>query len=355
MSTPQQEDRITLKQLVDRLLDFVKHILSRLVFIVIVTVVVTVLVLGYNYLRKPTYSARTSFVLESDNSSGLGQLSSFASLAGINLGSLSESSDLFQIDNIQELYRSHRMLEKTLLTPIDHSDHELMIDYFGEVEDLTDRWVRKMGYQGVEFGGPRENLTRAQDSVLIEAVKVIRKDYLIISKPSRKLSILEVIVNHKDEDFAKAFNETLVENVNDFYIKTKTRKASQNLKLVQHQADSVKRALDEAMDRLAAVSEELPNANPLLATNQLPRQRALLDVTTSGEAYAEIVKNLEVAKISLRDRTPLIQVIDSPLLPLPHNIWKLMKALILGIGLGGFLAVTYVGGRYILVQALKEE
>ena len=71
---------------------------------------------SYNYLKSPIYYARTTFVLDNDNENSMGDLSSIASLAGINASSFIDASSLFQIDNIQEIYRSDKMIRKTLMS-----------------------------------------------------------------------------------------------------------------------------------------------------------------------------------------------------------------------------------------------
>ncbi len=74
---------------------------------------------------------------------------------------------------------------------------------------------------------------RVHDSILNEVVKVIKEKYLIVDKPSRKTTILEIGFDHKDELLAKSFNENLVSIVNDFYFKTKTQKTGENLKILK--------------------------------------------------------------------------------------------------------------------------
>ena len=66
--------------------------------------------------------------------------------------------------------------------------------------------------------------SRLHDSVLMEAVKIIKGKYLLVDKPSRKTTILEIGFDHKDELLAKSFNENLVSIVNNFYFKTKNTK-----------------------------------------------------------------------------------------------------------------------------------
>ena len=97
--------------------------------------------ISYNYLVKPTYFARTTFVLDNDSTSSMGDLSSLASLAGINASSFIDASSLFQIDNIQELYRSNTMIKKTLMSTANDGKKDFkLIDRFIEVEKLKNKW-----------------------------------------------------------------------------------------------------------------------------------------------------------------------------------------------------------------------
>ncbi len=99
----------------------------------------------------------------------------------------------------------------------------------------------------------------------------------------------------------------------------------------------------------------LPNANPLYATNQVPIRKLSIDVQTSGAVYAEMVKNLEVSKITLRNTTPLIQIIDEPILPLKDTTWSLLKTIVLGIMIGGLLMLTFLSLRYFYQQAMLDD
>lgn len=349
------EDRITLRVLIERVTDFSRYLLSKILYMAGGAFIMILLLFAYYNLKSPVYTARTSFVLDNESSASLGQLSSIASLAGVNLGGLSESGALFQIDNIQELYRSRRMIEKTLLSPSPHPDFDLLINHYGYVEELEERWNEKLAPEDLRFNKPREQLSRAQDSVLMEVVEIIQEKQLVVQKPSRKLTILEVSFKNKDEEFAKEFDEQLVKNVSDFYIETKTKKASDNLQVLQRQTDSVKIVLDRSIAELAEANEQLPNANPLLTTNQVSIRKLNIDVQTSALVYGEMVKNLEIAKVTLRNSTPLIQVIDIPILPLPDNIWKTLKIVLVGGFLGGFIVLLFYSLKYFYQQAVLEE
>src|SRR5206468_630735 len=83
--------------------------------------------------------------------------------------------------------------------------------------------------------------------------------------------------------------------------------------------DSVKRVINESIGGVASSLDAAPNANPQLLSLRVPSQRKQIDVQASVAVYSEIVKNLEISKLSLRKETPLIQVIDAPVLPLESD------------------------------------
>tara|TARA_B100001778_G_scaffold233899_1_gene194866 strand:+ start:177 stop:1241 length:1065 start_codon:yes stop_codon:yes gene_type:complete len=340
-SNEQYLDVFSVKGLIKNLIDWISFLLSKSKNILSLAFIFLVLILAYNYIKSPIHFARTSFVLDSESSSNsIGDIASLASLAGINASSFIDSSSLFQIDNIQELYRSSSMLKKTLLTKYTFGNHtDILINKFGKEEKIDKKWNKL----GVDFTNQSlmELKSRLHDSVLMEAVKIIKEKYLFVDKPSRKTTILEIGFDHKNELLAKSFNENLVSIVNNFYFKTKTKKTGENLEILQRQADSVKNVLDKSILFLAEKDQSIPNPNPLTKVSLVPYQKALVDVQANGAIYQEIVTQLELAKVNHRNKTPLIQIIDKPTLPLENSRLKFMECLIYGLFGGFLLAVLY--------------
>ena len=64
----------------------------------------------------------------------------------------------------------------------------------------------------------------------------------------------------------------------------------------------------------------------------------------------ELVKQSEMAKVTLRKETPLIQVIDQPILPLKKEQFGKAKGIVLGGVLAGFLIVIFLIIRRVLKQ-----
>lgn len=338
--------------LVHRFLAWISFLFSKTKIILIGTFVGLVLTLLANYIISPTYYARSRFVLDNAAGGGLGDISSLASLAGINASSFLEASSLFQLDNIQELYQSDQILRETLLAKTAFKgDTMLIIQRFMLADKLDKKWASE-GVSISDFDALP--YSRTQDSLVKELVEDIQKKYLLVNKPSRKTTILEVGFDHKDEALALTFNKELVKRVNEFYYETKTKKSGLNVAVLQRQSDSMKRVLDESLLILAEVDQRVANPNPLRKVSLVPYQKAMINTQANSAIYQEVLKQLEIAKITHRNKMPLIQMIDQPSYPLKNSRWKLLKTIVLGAFFGGFLTVLGLSAKRLFTSIMKQ-
>ncbi len=351
-----ETDEISIRELVSKIKSSVRYVKNRRKILIWFTIGGFIIGLLYALIVSPVYKATSTFVLEENGHSGglggLGQYSSLASLAGIDLGGGSEKG-LFQGDNILELYKSRLMIEKTLLTTVTIDDKkQMLINRYAESSKAWLPWGRKDDLASMDFSGNPKLFSRKKDSILRDLVKYFNKNILTVTKPDKKLSIINVEIKFKDEIFAQLFNQTLVGNVNNFYVQTQTRKTSQSVQVLQHQADSVRSILNSSLGKVAESTDANPNPNPTLKSLTLPSQKKQVDVQANAAIYSEIIKNLEVSKISLRQETPLIQLIDEPIIPLEvDKVGKVLGAFV-GIITGFFAGIIYIitARLYIFVK-----
>jgi len=336
--------------LINNLKTSIIYIKSKWVIVLAVSVLGALAGLVYSLYTKPVYAAVCTFVLEEGSKSGaLGQYAGLASLAGIDING--NNSSIFQGDNILELYKSRLMIEQALLSEANFNNKkELLINRYAEFNKLRKRWKRKDGIDTIVFSGDPEKFNRKQDSLITDIVEKINKNNLSVGKPDKKLNIIQVEVVAKDELFAKEFTNMLVAKVNDFYVQTKTKKEYQNVQILQKQADSVKSVLNSSLSGVASAIDATPNANPQDLSLRVPSQKKQIDVQASSAVYGEIVKNLEISKISLRQEMPLIQVIDKPILPLRVNKVNELTSVLIGT----LLAMTLITG-IIIVKMVTEK
>ncbi|WP_048903610.1 lipopolysaccharide biosynthesis protein [Pedobacter sp. V48] len=305
--------------------------------------------------NKPVYISSSTFVLEESNGNGggLGQYAGIASMVGIDLGG--GGGGIFEGDNLPELYKSRSMILKTLLTTVNVGvKKELLIDRYIKAYNLRQRWDAVDKLKGITFQLKNGDLfNREQDSIINAIVNDINKSSLSVTKPDKKLSIIKVQVRSIDELFAKQFNDQIVKNVNDFYVQTKTKKSQQNISILQHQADSIRNSLNHAISGVALATDVNPNVNPSRQILRVPSQRRQIDVQANSAILQELVKNLEISKVSLRKETPLIQIIDEPIFPLEKERLGKIKGVGLGGIIGGMIIVIFLLARRFLKLILS--
>lgn len=348
------KERLSLKDFLHQSKNWLSYFVSKWLFITISLVIGGALGFIYSSLKRPVYTASCTFVLDASKSGGaLGQYAGLASMMGVNLSG--SSSSIFQSDNILELYTSRKMIKQTLLTPIDdNKSRELLIDRYIKFNKLEDEWKNKPKLKNLHFNSvDTKAYSRIQDSVLSSIIANIKKNYLRVTKYNDNVNMIQVEVKAKDEVFAKTFNDNIVKNVNDFYIAYKTKMALQNVLILQHQTDSVKNVLNGAISSSAAVIDATPNLNPTRQILRTPAQRSQVNAEANKAILSELVKNLELAKISYRSETPLLEIVDTPVYPLEKTIASKLKYTVIGSFLLTMLAFLILFINKNLKELLK--
>jgi len=348
------KNEVTLKDVILRFIELKKFLRSKWKTILIFTLIGSALGVTNSLIKKPMYVAELSFALDDDKSggTGLGAAAGLASQFGIDLGGAS-GGGAFSGDNLQELMKSRTMVEKTLLVPVTvNNKQQTLAQYY---IDFTEFHKKKPDLKNINYpvNLDRSHFTLQQDSVLGVFYTTITKANLSVDKVDKKLSIITVKVTSENEMFSKMFTEMLVKNVSDFYIETKTKKSARNVAILQHQTDSVRNALNNAITGAAATSDVNPNPNPSLQIIRVPSLRKQVDVQANTAILTELVKNLELSKMSLRRETPLVQVIDRPILPLEKQRFGKLKGIVIFGFVFGFFTVLYLLLKKLLRDSLN--
>jgi hypothetical protein len=329
MSETKNKQEVTPKELILKIGEWLEYLKSKWLFLLIVSAIGGVGGFFYSKLKKNIYTATTTFVLEStEQAGGIGQYAGMAALVGIDLGGKGEG--IFQGDNLMELYKSQKMIKEALLKSSEKDSSKLLIIPYLKLKKLKngDEDKTLIFYNK---GKLNDKLLRIRDSILNDAVEDINKNILKVEKLDKKLSIFKVDVMSQDENFSKAFNETLVQVVNDFYINTKTKKSLDNVKILQLKTDSVRALMNGNISESAYAIDATPNLNPTRQAQRLvPTQRSQFSAETNKAILAQLVQNLEMSKMALMKETPLIQVVDEPVFPLKKTTLGRTKGIILG-------------------------
>ena len=349
-----QNDEITLKELLEKVKEWYSYLLSQWKIIVLAGVIGAALGLAYSMSKKPVYTATLSFALEGDNSGGMGAGAfGLASSFGIDLGS--SGGGAFSGSNLIELFKSRSMLEQTLMQPIVIGmDTISLAEMYLRINGIRDSWKDTPKFKSLKFPPftKRKYFTREHDSILGLMCNNLKSSNLTISQKDKKVAITSIEVKSEDETFAKIFAETLAQEVSDFYISTKSKKARMNMSILIKQRDSIRYELNGGITSVASANDNTFMMNPAMSINRTPSSKMQIDVQTNTAILTELIKQIEVAKVTLRKETPLIQVIDRPILPLPKENFGKTKGIVLGGIVAGFLSVIGLIIRRIFKEIL---
>ncbi|OMQ10123.1 lipopolysaccharide biosynthesis protein [[Flexibacter] sp. ATCC 35103] len=348
-----KNEEISLKELLQKGKEWFDYILSQWKIILVVGLFGALLGLLYSYSKETTYTATLSFALEDDKSGGYGGALGLASSFGLDLGG--SGGGIFTGSNLTELFKSRSMVEKTLLSPITLDGKKISLaEMYIQKNEWRKNWNKDPKFAKIEFlpNDDRKKFSRIQDSIMGVMYKNLSQGALKVGQKDKKVAIVNIDVSYPDELFAKYFCESLASQVGNFYVETKSKKARLNMAILERQVDSIRKELNGAITGVAVATDNTFNLNPALNVRRAPSSRRQVDVQANTAILTELVKQAELAKVTLRKETPLIQVIDRPILPLPKERFGKLKGMIIGGFLGGFLIVFFLVFRRLLKQLL---
>jgi len=238
--------------------------------------------------------------------------------------------------------------------PINFKGKEISFaEMYIENNDWRMNWQDNKKFRFIEFlpNADRSKFTRTQDSILGKIYSNISQGGgLKVAQKDKKVAIVSIDVSSGSELFAKYFCEALAKQVGEFYVETKSKKARMNMAILERQVDSIRRELNGAITGVAIANDNTFNLNPALNVRRAPSARRQVDVQANTAILTELVKQSELAKVTLRKETPLIQIIDKPILPLFKERFGKAKGILLGGILTGFVTVLVLIIRRIFKE-----
>lgn len=341
MNDQKVKDEISLKELMENGKEWCVYFLSQWKIFVLLGLLGVLLGLTYSFIKKPVYTATLSFAMEDDKQEGgLSSALGLASQFGLNLGG--SGGGIFEGTNLIELFKSRSMVEQALMKPmVFKGDTISLAEMYIQNEKWREKWSKNPKFTKIQFryGTNRIYFTRLHDSILGVIYDNLSKNNLSVGQKDKKINIITIDFTSTNEQFSKDFCETLAREVGQFYVATKTKRARTNMEILERQTDSIRGELNNAISGVATANDNTFNLNPALNSRRVPSARKQVDVQANTAILTELVKQTELAKVTFRRETPLIQVLDKPILPLKSDRIGKMKGAFLGFFLGEFMVV----------------
>lgn len=347
-------DEISLKELLQKAGEWWWFLKTQWWKIIIVGFVGGAIGFAYALKQPVTYTAKNTFVVEEGKggASGLGGLASLAGQFGVDVGG-GAGGGLLSGDNILLYFKSQSLAREVLLTQYDSSSNQSVADVYAAVYELKESWEKNKNIGKINFPPIRlsENYTRLQDSLLQKMIDGIIKTQFSVGKTDKKAGFIEVTATMQNEELAKVYCERIVHLAVDKYINIKTQRQKSTVDKLQVRADSIANLLRQKTVSGASLqtSSSTMDINPLYKTSTaVAVETTARDKTMLATIFASVTQNLEIAKFTLSQETPVIQIVDAPILPLAkYKMSRLKTAIVFSFVSILLLLVTLISKRVI--------
>lgn len=353
-TVPYDADEITLKELIDKILEFVKEIWSKKWWVLLLALPLAAY-FGYKAKMIPvTFTAPLTYTLN-DGSGGGGALSGILGSFGLGKGGK------VNLDKIVELSKSRNIIQKVLFTsiPLDTFDgkKDFIANHLITLNEWDKKWTTKeKNWIGFRFAND-SIATFSKDE--LSALKMVygevvgsgsKKNPIFSNGFNEDTGILTIASTTVDEELSIDISNRVFNELKSYYLNNATKGNKTSFEFVQAKTDSVFALLRAKEFQLSRFNDSHRNlTDPNLLTQRKLIETEILKLKTM---YAEATKNREIADFSLAAGAPDIAIIDEPLPPLDANGESWVVALIKGALIGGLMAIFIIIFRKIIVDAL---
>jgi hypothetical protein len=320
---------------------FLKRHFKSFIYAGIIGCVIGVVLIFFMPIK---YTAKMSFVA-SESKLNTGGFASLAGQFGVDLGAITGGNGFFSFDNLLYFLKSDGLVREVLLTKYDSTKNETLADFYAESNNLKKKWQKDDKIGIINFAKyTKKELPRTEDSLLQKLVFKLQKNLSVI-KPDRKASFIELKVISLNEKFSKIFIENLVNAGVKHYVETLTKPKLDNVEILQKRVDSLGLLLNQSTSAAAISQQPLVDINPALRAAAVSAEIRARNKLVISTIYAEVVKNLELAKFVLQQETPVVKIVDYSHFPLKNNKISLFAAALIGL----FLSIIF----YTLVLTIR--
>lgn len=290
---------------------------------------------------------------EASKLGGLGGLGGLAAMAGINLNSAA-TSDLSPLVYPQIVASLPFQLElmKTPLNFSERSEPVTVFDYYTADQKPNLFLKYTIGLPGVILmaikGEKPEKPIIADEDRPIELTGKQRRVREILSglislEVNAKDGLLTLSAKMPEALAAAQLGQRAQDILRLFITEYKIKKATANLDFIQQRCDETNQKFEEAQQRLASFSDR--NKNVSLATAKTEEERLRSQYNLIYGIYSDLAKQLEQAKIQVKQETPVFTIIEPVSVPIKRLKPNRPMILLIWLFLGGVVGTGIVFGR----------
>jgi len=311
-------------------------------------------------LSPKEYMATTTIVPQTSSSaSKLGGLSSLAAMAGFNLDNAT-SGEILSPTVYPEIIASVPFQLDLMNIPFSFSEvnHPVSLyEYYAVISKpgvlaLVGKYT--IGLPGLIIsaikGDPEvKGLTDAKGPIALtkkqEKVRKMISEQVTMNMDTKQGFITlqaafpEALLSAQVADQAR-------ELLQKYITRFKIEKASDKLSFIEQRYEEKKKEFEKAQERLARFRDQNKNVSSMMARTEEERLQSEYSITTT--VYNELAKQLEQAKIQVKEETPVFSILEPAMVPGEKSKPKLGMLVFIWLFLGGIIGTGIVFGKEYL-------
>jgi capsular polysaccharide biosynthesis protein len=334
--------------------------------VIISVAISSVIGIAIALLSPNAFTVSTTMVPQvSSKQSSLGGLSSLAAMAGFNLDMGGGGGPLSPVIYPQIVGSVPFQLE-LMNTPFTFSEAEQKVtifQYFTEISKPGVLSIVKKYTIGLPFvilkaiRGDRSAegqkvapsmlmLTKDQDNIR----KFISQSISLDANSKEGYLTLSVTMPEAltAAEVATKAQEMLQRHITDF----KIAKAADQLRFIEERYEEKKAEFEDSQQKLAAYRDR--NKNVSSAVARTGEERLQSEYNIAFNVYNELAKQLEQARIQVKEDTPVLSIIKPVVVPVEKSQPKRAMILVIWVFLGGIVGVGIVFGKHY-ISTIREK
>jgi len=301
--------------------------------VAIVACLVLFLSAAYALLAQPFYQTSTKIVYQSSAKS-TGNLAALASLAGVAMGAGGDDASAYLADIVKSGDLMTLILDKEWRVSSVFADTSTPV----KIENLWE----------FETDTTEQNWQEQKRSTLL---KTLAEGGYISFSQDKKSGVITLTTEFEDPRVSYDVNVFLFQELNNTLVNKMNNKAKSNRQFIEGRLTEVKQDLARAENILKAYRER--NRLRLDPGDVLEDGRLQREVLINQEVMIQLQKQYEMAKIEEAKDMPVLDIIDSPRMPVEKSKPQRKKIVLMGLVAGLLLGLLAALGYDMWLERRK--
>lgn len=339
------------------LVEVIRKLWRNRKFILKITVVFMILGVLVALFSAKEYTAGSTLVPQSSDKKMGGSLSGLAAMAGISLGDVT-GGEVLSPKIYPKVLASIPFQKDIMYTRIKFEDFDepvTILDYYTNEEYKRFSLGKSIGKYTIGLPGVILKAIRGEQPEpkfsglaenKIQSLSKNEKNCMDILKDKINLNLnekdgyVQLSVDMPDAWSAAQLAERVQVLLQKYITEFKIEKVQSNLDFVQGRYDEAKRDFEQVQEERAIFRDA--NKNLISAKAQTEQEKLDTRYNLALNIYTELAKQLEQAKIQVKETTPVFTIVDPVTVPIERSKPKRALICILFTFLGGFAGVGLV-------------